>query len=117
MAIQSRTRRARRLRRRASDAEQKLWYALCDLDLPYKVRRQHPIGRYVADFAFPARKLVIEIDGGQHANRTKQDAARSADLAQHGYRVIRFWNNEVQENLEGVLIIIVKELGDSPTSP
>jgi len=78
-----------------------LWRALRGSALPYRFRRQHPIGRRIADFACPARKLVIELDGGQHAVVT--DAARTAELAAHGYRVIRFWNNDILENLGGVM--------------
>lgn len=64
MAVRPRTHRARNLRRDASDAERILWRALREMNLPVKFRRQHPIGRYIADFAIPARKLVIEIEGG-----------------------------------------------------
>ena len=87
------------------------------MDLPVKVRRQHPIGRYVTDFAVPACKLVIEIDGGQHDEASAQDAARSRALQAHGYRVIRFWNNDVSDNLSGVLETIAAEIERSPTSP
>jgi len=105
------------LRRKATDAEQVLWRALRESNLPAKVRRQHPIGGHIADFAIPAHKLFIEIDGGQHALRAEADAARSEALRLHGYRVIRFWNHDVLGNLEGVLQVIVRELGASPTSP
>ena len=117
MAVRPRTHRARRLRREASEAEQVLWRALHELALPVRVRRQHPIGCYVADFAIPAKKLVVEVDGGQHAKAMEADASRSEALAKYGYRVIRFWNIEVLENLDGVLDVIVRELGESPTSP
>ena len=87
------------------------------MSLRVKVRRQHPIGRYIADFAVPARKLVIEIDGGQHAEAGDQDAARTRALHEHGYRVIRFWNSDVIGNLPGVLETIAAEIERSPTSP
>jgi very-short-patch-repair endonuclease len=73
-------------------------------------RRQHPIGLYIADFASPLHKLVGELDGGQHAQQQPTDAARIQELACYGYRVIRFWNNEVMENLAGVLDPIRREL-------
>ncbi len=117
MDVRPKTRRARMLRRDASDAERVLWRALRELTLPTKVRRQHPIGRYVADLAIPSRKLAIEIDGGQHTDAVEADAVRTKAMAAHGYRVIRFWNHEVLANLEGVLQTIVGELGESPTSP
>ena len=87
------------------------------MSLPFNVRRQHPIGRYVAGFAIPARKLVIELDGGQHATTVEADARRTRDLNEHGYRVMRFWNNDVMGNLEGVLQMIAAELDQTPTSP
>ena len=87
------------------------------MQLPVKVRRQHPIGRHVADFAVPSRKLVIEIDGGQHATALARDTARSRMLAARGWRVIRFWNSDVMSNLAGVLETIAEELVRIPTSP
>jgi BirA family biotin operon repressor/biotin-[acetyl-CoA-carboxylase] ligase len=100
--VRPRATNARALRHDATDAELILWRALRDSALLYKFRRQHPIGRRIADFACPARKLVIELDGGQHAEAAA-DATRTAEIAAHGYRVIRFWNNEVLENLDGVM--------------
>ena len=93
-----------------TDAELILWRSLREALPDERIRRQHPIGPFIADFAIPARKLVIEIDGGQHAERAVEDTQRSRILAQHGYRVIRFWNNEVNENTDGVLAIILAEI-------
>jgi len=94
---------ARQLRRDATDVERILWRALRERIVPWRFRRQHPIGRRIADFACPARKLVIELDGGQHADRMFADEQRSAELARYGYRVIRSWNSEILDNLDGVL--------------
>ena len=110
---------ARRLRRDATNPERLLWYALQQNRFPWKFRRQHPIGRRIADFACPARKLVIELDGGQHAN-SLADEMRTHELTRRGYRVIRFWNNDVIENIEGVLEVIRQALEVPPphlTSP
>ncbi|MGA9865525.1 MAG: DUF559 domain-containing protein [Acetobacteraceae bacterium] len=115
--LRTRTVLARKLRREATVVEQRLWRALRESALPWKFRRQHPIGRRIADFACPACKLVIELDGGQHAAEMSEDAARSAELAAHGYRVIRFWNNEVTENLDGVLRRVLAELASPPPHP
>ena len=117
MTAHARTHRARELRRNATDAERRLWRALRGLSLPFKVRRQHPIGQRIADFAIPACKLVIEIDGGQHADNAEEDVDRTAAMNAEGYRVVRFWNNEVLGNLEGVLQSIVAEVEKGPTSP
>ena len=116
MVLRPSTLIARRLRRDATTAEKQLWRALRTQCPPWKFRRQHPIGRRIVDFACPAGKLAIELDGGQHADQQEEDAARSAELAAMGYRVIRFWNNEVIENVEGVLQVITMVL-DRPTSP
>ena len=94
-----------------------LWRALRGAGLSTKVRRQHPVGRHIADFAVPARKLVIEIDGGQHASAAARDAERSRVLAARGGRVIRFRNTDVPSNLEGVLETIAAEIDRAPTSP
>jgi len=104
---------ARVLRRRPTDAEQKLWFELRDRRLRgFKFRRQMPKGNYVVDFVCEDRRLVIELDGGQHGDRKAADAERSAYLVAEGYRVLRFWNNEVTENVEGVLSVIVEALED-----
>ena len=87
------------------------------MPLPARVRRQHPIGRHIADFAAPARKLVIEMDGGQHATAVARDNARSRMLEAQGWRVIRFWNSDVMGNLPGVLESIAAEIERPPSSP
>lgn len=103
MSVRLRTVRARILRRDSTEVERRLWGALRELALPWKFRRQHPIGDRIVDFACPARRLVIELDGGQHDRQRTADVLRSAAIEAHGYRVIRSWNNEVMENLDGVL--------------
>jgi very-short-patch-repair endonuclease len=72
----------------------------------HKFRRQHPIGRYVVDFVCIERALIIELDGGQHVERVAADEIRTAFLQTRGFRVLRFWNNDVLRNIEGILIII-----------
>jgi len=101
--------RARELRAAGTDAERKLWSAIRGSQLGgFKFRRQVPIGRYIADFVCPARKLIVEVDGGQHT--VDGDAARTAFLEGQGYRVLRFWNNEVLRNLDGVWRVIANAL-------
>jgi very-short-patch-repair endonuclease len=90
-----------------------MWLALRELPTDHRFRRQHPIGSCAVDFACPGRKLAIELDGGQHADQAEEDAARTLEIARRGYRVIRFWNNEVIHNLGGMLDVIRHELGNS----
>ena len=117
MPLRAPTLIARRLRRDATDVEKLLWRVLRERFPAWKFRRQHPIGRRVADFACPEVKLVIELDGGQHAKEETIDRLRAAELGEHGYRVVRFWNNEVVENLEAVLETILRELERPPPHP
>jgi very-short-patch-repair endonuclease len=101
---------ARRLRRNSTDAETKLWFALRDRRLSgHKFVRQKPVEPYIADFVCRDRKLVIEVDGGQHSNNPR-DMRRDTSLAADGYRVLRFWNNDVLTNLDGVLTVILAAL-------
>ena len=96
--------RARRLRREATDVENRLWYHLRSRQLAgAKFRRQEPLGPYFADFCGVEVKLVIELDGGQHADRQEHDRQRTAFLERCGYRVLRFWNAEVLEDLDAVM--------------
>ena len=93
---------ARQLRKNSTVAERKLWRYLRSRSLAgFKFVRQEPIGPYVADFVCREKRLVIEVDGGQHAGN-KRDAVRDHWLVEHRYRVLRFWNNEVLGNIEGV---------------
>lgn len=93
---------ARKLRKSSTDAEKRLWAAIRDRQInSAKFRRQVPVGDHIADFLCPEAKLIVEVDGGQHSEET--DAARTAALNAAGYRVVRFWNNEVLSNLAGVL--------------
>jgi very-short-patch-repair endonuclease len=110
MPLRTRTRVARRLRRDATEVEKRLWRALRESLPEHRFRRQHPIGASIVDFACPARKLAIELDGGQHAIQQEADAARTREIVRRGYRVIRFWNNDVMDNLAGVLQAIQQEL-------
>jgi very-short-patch-repair endonuclease len=101
---------ARTLRRNATDAEQMMWRLLRDRRLGgIKFRRQVPIGPYIADFASIEHRLVVELDGGQHAD-SLSDARRDAFLAADGWRVLRFWNNEALSNRNGVLEAIQRAL-------
>ena len=103
--------KARGLRTNQTKAEAKLWRLLRARQLSsIKFRRQLPIGPYIVDFACLQHRLVIEIDGGQHADNLK-DLARTKYLEDQRWRVIRFWNNEIIENKEGVLFAILSELG------
>jgi very-short-patch-repair endonuclease len=103
--------RAQQLRTTPTEAEIRLWSRLRGKQLEgFRFRRQQPIGPYVVDFFCPAAKLVIEVDGGQHSERERQDAARSRWIEGRGYRVLRFWNNEVLANTEGVVAAIIEAL-------
>ena len=108
--------RARQLRRKSTDAERLLLRALRSKLPQYKWRHQMPVGPYFADLACFADKLIIELDGGQHAEAGDYDVRRTAFLAGQGYRVLRFWNNDVIGNLDGVLVTITSELS-SPSQP
>jgi very-short-patch-repair endonuclease len=110
------TERARRLRRDSTDAERKLWYRLRSRSiLGFKFVRQEPIGPYVVDFVCRERRLILEVDGGQHAGN-KRDLVRDQWLAGQRYRVLRFWNNDVMGNIEGVLETIAVALNEEASS-
>jgi very-short-patch-repair endonuclease len=95
---------ARKLREMQTDVEIKLWRHLRRRQLNgAKFRRQHPVGPFITDFCCVEHRLVVELDGGQHTEQSNADQQRTNFLNDHGFRVLRFWNNEVIENLEGVL--------------
>ena len=101
---------ARTMRHEPAPAEQKLWYELRDRRLGgFKFRRQQPAGPFVADFYCADSRLIVELDGDTHAGREDYDAARTAWLANNGHRVVRFTNDDVHHNLEGVLLAILAE--------
>ena len=107
---------ARRLRIDSTEAERLLWQRLRNRQLGgNKFRRQVTIGPFIVDFACIDACLIVEIDGGQHSE--ERDAARTAFLQSKGYRVIRFWNNEVLENIDGVLQSILMKIEDQAPSP
>jgi very-short-patch-repair endonuclease len=98
------TDKARLLRRNQTDVEQILWKQLRNRNLSnYKFRRQFPIEPYITDFVCLELKLIIELDGGQHADRINYDNQRSLFLEQRGFKIICFWNNDVIQNTAGVL--------------
>lgn len=101
---------ARRLRRESTDAEALLWSRLRGRQLGRSFTKQFPIGKAVADFACRRAKLIIELDGGQHDLAADADAERTRMIEAHGYTVIRYWNSEVMENLDGVLEDILRHL-------
>jgi very-short-patch-repair endonuclease len=102
------SRRAKELRRNQTEAEELLWYRLRGRRLSgYKFRRQFPIGPYIADSACMSARLIVELDGGQHAEQTAYDAVRERHMRAEGFEVLRFWNNEVMENLDGVLSVLL----------
>jgi very-short-patch-repair endonuclease len=116
-AREIKTGRARSLRRAATDAEQALWSRLRSRSLGgHKFVRQEPIGPYTVDFVCRERRLVIEVDGGQHADNAS-DVVRDKWLVERNYCVLRFWNNDVRLNMAGVLETIATALAEAPPHP
>ena len=107
--------RARELRRRQTDAERMLWRRLRDRRLGgQKFRRQHPIGRFFADFACVELQMIVELDGGQHAAQLHYDDNRTRYLQRHGWHVLRFWDNDVLNQTEAVLESILNAMTMTP---
>ena len=103
------TDRAKSLRHDSTEAEKRLWSALRNRRSGIRFRRQVVIGRYVADFCAAHPKLIVELDGGQHENQKRYDAARTRYLEARGYLVLRFWNTDVIARLDNVLTSIGEE--------
>src|SRR6516164_5038067 len=110
--------RARDLRRHMTEAERRLWQMLRSRQTEgYRFRRQVPIGGFIADFVCHPARLIVEIDGGQHDPSSEAEASRTRFLEAEGYRVLRFWNNEVLGNREGVRAAIADALHQGSPSP
>ena len=101
---------SRALKKRSTVTEVYLWKRLKNRQIGSKFRRQQPIGKYVVDFFSLDKKLIIEVDGGQHAIDPRDDKIRDRWLRDEGYQVLRFWDNEVFRNIEGVLETIREAL-------
>lgn len=104
----------RTLRRNMTDAERKLWYRLRSNQLGVKFRRQHPFENFILDFVCLQVGLVVEVDGGQHVEQAEYDAQRTAALEKAGFRVLRFWNNQVMNELDSVVEVIRLDLETHP---
>jgi very-short-patch-repair endonuclease len=106
----------KRLRTSMTDAERKLWRALRARNIGAKFRRQVPLGPYIVDFVCFETKVIIEVDGSQHADNAR-DAVRDRYFAERGYRVLRFWNGDVLTSLDAVLLQIFNQAHPSPGAP
>jgi len=102
--------RSRRLRSDQTDAERKLWSVLRGHTLGVKFRRQHPIGSFIVDFCCVEKRLIVELDGGQHATQTEADNTRARFLNARAYRVLRFWNDDVTSDADAVAEAVMKAL-------
>ena len=103
--------KGRELRNNPTDAERYLWSRLNRSQLcGCKFRRQQPIGKYIADFVCFEKNLIIELDGGQHSDTRIYDKARDKWLKDEGFVVLRFWNNEVMQNIDGVADVVMEKL-------
>ena len=108
--------KAQLLRKNQTVTEKQLWRYLRNKQLAgFKFRRQHKIGVYIVDFVCPEKRLIVELDGGQHLEQFDYDLKRTGFLERKGYQVIRFWNNEVINELEMVLEEIIRKLESLPS--
>ncbi|MGI6595714.1 MAG: DUF559 domain-containing protein [Elusimicrobia bacterium] len=107
--------RAQKLRKQSTDTEKFLWKHLRNKQITgIKFRRQQPVGKYIVDFISCEMKIIIEVDGGQHTINRAKDIKRDRYLNKEGYKVLRFWDNEVLTNIEGVIEVIMRHLSPSP---
>jgi len=100
------------LRKGLTPAERKLWALIRNDQLGVNFRRQHAIGNYIPDFVCIEKKLIIELDGSQHLEQEEYDEERTKYLNLLGYKVIRFWNNDVMKNMDGVILTIIQAMED-----
>jgi very-short-patch-repair endonuclease len=103
------------LRKEMTPAERKLWSRLRNDQLGVNFRRQHAIGQYIPDFCSPKAKLIIELDGSQHLEQEDYDKERTKYLESQGYKVVRFWNKDVMNDIEGVILAIKHALENEPS--
>ena len=104
--------KAGELRKEPTPAESKLWSRIRNDQLGVTFRRQHAVGNYIPDFCSPKAKLIIELDGSQHLEQAAYDEARTKYLESIGYKVIRFWNNDVMNKIEAVILAITSAIED-----
>jgi len=103
--------RSRDLRKNLTDAEQKLWHMLRNKQInDHKFRRQFVLGNYIVDFICLDKRLIVEVDGGQHMDNVDYDLLRDEWLKSQNFKVLRFWNNQVLNEIDSVLEVIVKNL-------
>ncbi len=118
MVVYRNTQRARELRQCLTDAEVKFWLVVRDRRLGgFKFKRQVAIGPYIGDFACKSHRLVVELDGSQHAGHVTYDEVRTRFMEASGYRVLRFWNHDVLANIEGVIGVIESSLLETRPHP
>ena len=103
---------AMELRKEPTPAESRLWSRIRNDQLGVTFRRQHAVENYIPDFCSPKAKLIIELDGSQHLEQEEYDKERTMYLKSQGYKVIRFWNNDVMNNIDGVILAIIHALED-----
>ncbi len=105
--------RAKNLRKQSTDTERHLWYNLRANRLGFKFKRQVPIGTYIVDFVCMEKRLIVELDGGQHFDNQNYDMERTAWLNARGFKVLRFWNNDALQQTATVMDVIMQALAEA----